>query len=170
MLYDSLHNEKSRRTAKLDSRYTGPYKVLRQVKDEIEGRHLALGAIKFLLVERLKIFVGTEEEAFKLAMEDAAPYPVPNRHAVRSFYVRIYKQARVLQQLWRNGVVLGNPSRDGRLKTQLQRAQEPAHEHHAHPRLLSSDQLIPLALRGGTLDHPFDPGQKSPLVVLLLGS
>ena len=37
VLYDSLHNEKSRRTAKLDSRYKGPYKVLRQVKDEIEG-------------------------------------------------------------------------------------------------------------------------------------
>jgi hypothetical protein len=48
--------------------------VLRQVKDEIEGRHLALGAIKFLLVERLKIFVGSKEDAFKLAMEDADQY------------------------------------------------------------------------------------------------
>ena len=47
VLYDSLHNEKSRKTAKLDSRYKGPYKVLRQVKDEIKGRHLVLGAIKF---------------------------------------------------------------------------------------------------------------------------
>ena len=48
--------------------------MLRQVKDKIEGRHLALGAIKFLLVESLKIFVGTEEVAFKLAMEDADQY------------------------------------------------------------------------------------------------
>jgi hypothetical protein len=57
VLYNSLHDDKARRSAKLDSKYKGPYEVLRQVKDEVEVRHLALGSIQWLLVERLKIFV-----------------------------------------------------------------------------------------------------------------
>ena len=76
VLYNSLHDDKARRSAKLDSRYKGPYEVLRQVKDEVEGRHLALGSIKLLLVERLKIFVGSKDDAFKLAMEDADQFLV----------------------------------------------------------------------------------------------
>jgi hypothetical protein len=76
VLYNSLHDAKARRSAKLDSKYKGPYEVLRQVKDEVEVRHLALGSIQRLLVERLKIFVGSKEEAFKLAMEDADQYLV----------------------------------------------------------------------------------------------
>ena len=76
VLYNSLHDDKARRSAKLDSRYKGPYEMLRQVKDEVEGRHLALGSIKLLLVERLKIFVGSKDDAFKLAMEDADQFLV----------------------------------------------------------------------------------------------
>jgi hypothetical protein len=76
VLYNSLHDDKARRSAKLDSKYKGPYEVIRQVKDEVEVRHLALGSIQRLLVERLKIFVGSKEEAFKLAMEDADQYLV----------------------------------------------------------------------------------------------
>jgi len=71
VLYDTLYDNKARRSAKLDSRYKGPYEVLRHEKDEVECRHLALGSIKKLLVERLKLFVGSKDDAFKLAMEDA---------------------------------------------------------------------------------------------------
>ena len=71
MLYDTLYDDKARRSAKLDSRCKGLYEVLRHVKDEVECRHLALGSIKQLLVERLKLFVGSKDDAFKLAMEDA---------------------------------------------------------------------------------------------------
>jgi hypothetical protein len=76
VLYNSLHDNRARRSSKLDSRYKGPYEVLRQVKDEVEERHLALGFIKLLLVERLKIFVGSKDDAFKLAMEDANQFLV----------------------------------------------------------------------------------------------
>ena len=76
VLYDTLYDDKARRSAKLDSRYKGPYEVLRHVKDEVECRHLALGSIKQLLVERLKLFVGSKDDAFKLAMEDADQFLV----------------------------------------------------------------------------------------------
>jgi hypothetical protein len=76
VLYNSLHDDKARRSAKLDSRYKGSYEVLRQVKNEVEGRHLALGSIKLLLVKRLKIFVGSKDDAFKLAMVDADQFLV----------------------------------------------------------------------------------------------
>ena len=39
-------------------------------------RHLALGSIQRLLVERVKIFVRSKKEAFKLAMENADQYLV----------------------------------------------------------------------------------------------
>jgi hypothetical protein len=71
VLYDTLCDDKARRSAKLDSRYKGPYELLRHVKDEVECRHLALGSFKQLLVERLKIIVDRKDDAFKLAMEDA---------------------------------------------------------------------------------------------------
>jgi hypothetical protein len=76
VLYDTLYDDKARQSAKLDSRYKGPYEVLRQVKDEVKCRHLALGSIKQLLVERLKLFVGSKDDAFKLAMEDADQFLV----------------------------------------------------------------------------------------------
>jgi len=76
VLYDILHDPCRRRPEKLDSRYKGPFEVIQQVKDEVECRHVCLMHIAWLLVERLKLFVGTKEEAFQIAMEDADQYVV----------------------------------------------------------------------------------------------
>jgi hypothetical protein len=76
VLYDVLYDPCRRRPEKLDSRYRGPFEVIQQIKDEIECRHVCLGHIARLLIERLKLFVGSREEAFKLAMEDADQYLV----------------------------------------------------------------------------------------------
>ena len=50
--------------------------MLRHVKNKVECRHLALSSIKQLLVERLKLFVGSKDDAFKLAIEDADQFLV----------------------------------------------------------------------------------------------
>jgi len=59
------------RKEKLAIRYKGPHAVIRQYKDEVEVRHMAMEFITRLLVERVKLFNGTRDEAFRLAMEDA---------------------------------------------------------------------------------------------------
>eukprot|EP01035_Chromulina_nebulosa_P023434 gene23434-30373_t len=76
VLYDSLYDPSKHRAVKLDSRYKGPYEVIQQTKDEVECRHLCMGFIKFLLVERLKRFIGNYEEAYRLALEDADQFNV----------------------------------------------------------------------------------------------
>ena len=76
VLYDSLYDPCRYRTEKLQSRYKGPYEVISQQKDEVEVRHLALGFITKLLVERIGLFIGSREEAYALAMEDADQFVV----------------------------------------------------------------------------------------------
>jgi hypothetical protein len=76
VLYDILYDPCRRRPEKLDSRYKGPFEVIQQVKDEVECRHLCLTHIVWFLVERLKLYVGSKDDAYKLAMEDADQYLV----------------------------------------------------------------------------------------------
>lgn len=76
VLYDSLYDPSQYRRVKLDSRYKGPYEVLRQHKDEVECRHLCMGFIKVLLVERLKRYIGNYEDAYRLALEDADQFNI----------------------------------------------------------------------------------------------
>jgi len=96
VLYDSLYDPCNRRKEKLDSRYRGPYVVIRQIKDEIEARHMACGFIRKILVERCKLFIGTAEQAERLAREDADQFLVrrvlawkgdPNTRTTMSFEV-----------------------------------------------------------------------------------
>jgi hypothetical protein len=71
VLYDSLYDSSKRRSEKLQSRFKGPYLVKQQILDEVEAQHICMGYHKRLLVERVKLFTGTREEAERLAMEDA---------------------------------------------------------------------------------------------------
>ena len=71
ILYDSLYDSTKRRTEKLQNRFKGPYVVKQQILDEVEAQHICMGYHKRLLVERVKLFLGTREEAEQLAMEDA---------------------------------------------------------------------------------------------------
>ena len=56
---------------KLSSPFLGPYRVLQQVKNDVECRHLVMGAIKWFHVTRLKMFHGSEEEGYNAALLDA---------------------------------------------------------------------------------------------------
>ena len=67
------------RSNKLDPLYSGPYEVLKQEKNDVECRHLSLGSIKKLYVERLKLFRGSRDEARALASTDA------DQHVVECF-------------------------------------------------------------------------------------
>ena len=71
------------RERKLDPLYSGPYEVLGQYKNDVECRHLALGAVKKYYVERLKLFRGTLADARALAATDAEQYTVDRFLAYR---------------------------------------------------------------------------------------
>ena len=68
------------RPTKLTSPYTGPYEVIQQLKNDVECRHLVMGNIKVLHVTRLKLFVGTREEAYKAALLDADQFVIRRIH------------------------------------------------------------------------------------------
>ena len=76
VLYDTLYNPCNFRIPKLNSRHKGPYEVIRQVKNDVEARHLNLGSISTMPVDRLCIFNGTREEGIRLAMEDADQFNI----------------------------------------------------------------------------------------------
>ena len=50
--------------------YKGPYKVISQLKNGVECRHLCMKNIQTFHVERLKLFSGTREVGKKVAMLD----------------------------------------------------------------------------------------------------
>ena len=76
VLYDTLYDPCKFRTPKLNSRHRGPYEVIRQVKNDVEARHLNLGSISTMPVDRLSIFTGSREEGIRLAMEDADQFNI----------------------------------------------------------------------------------------------
>ena len=64
------------RPNKLGGPYRGPFSVLRQYKNDVEVRHLALGKVVVLHVERLKLFRGDLDSAKALATSDADQYVI----------------------------------------------------------------------------------------------
>jgi hypothetical protein len=71
------------RPNKLHPLYLGPFEVIQQVKNDVEVRDLIRGNIKTLHVERLKIFHGTRDEAYRLAKIDFDQYDVDEFLAYR---------------------------------------------------------------------------------------
>ena len=65
---------------KLSSPYTGPYEVIQQYKNDVECRHLVMGNVKVLHVTRLKLFLGTRDEAYKVALLDADQFVIQQIH------------------------------------------------------------------------------------------
>jgi hypothetical protein len=53
--------------SKLSPKYLGPYKVIRQYKNDVEAQHLC-GAIETFHVSMLKPYFGSHEQAVQLAM------------------------------------------------------------------------------------------------------
>ena len=81
---------------KLSSPYTGPYEVLRQVKNDVECRHVSLGVVRKFHVTRLKLFSGSEEQAKQTALWDADQFVIqkilnwrgdPMRRTTMEFHV-----------------------------------------------------------------------------------
>jgi hypothetical protein len=62
--------------SKLSPQYLGPYVVIQQVKNDVTARHLSSGVVSVLHVERLKRYVGTEEQAKEAANIDYDQYEV----------------------------------------------------------------------------------------------
>jgi hypothetical protein len=61
--------------AKLRCRYDGPYEVLRQYKNDVECRHLAIGNVETFFVEHCKPYIGgSRDRAMELARLDADQY------------------------------------------------------------------------------------------------
>ena len=62
----------------LASPYTGPFEVI---------RHLVMGNIKVLHVTRLKLFVGSREEAYKAALLDADQFVIRKIHYLSLIHI-----------------------------------------------------------------------------------
>eukprot|EP00973_Karenia_brevis_P090539 12403102-Karenia_brevis.AAC.1 len=62
------------RPSKLTPRFSGPYEVISQYKNDVTCKHMAEGHILTFHLERLKLFTGTREEAFALACLDRDQY------------------------------------------------------------------------------------------------
>lgn len=69
--------------SKLHPLYLGPFEVIRQVKNDVECRNLIHGTISVFHVERLKIFHGTTEDAFKMAQIDNDQFVIDRLTAFR---------------------------------------------------------------------------------------
>lgn len=70
------HSDSKPLPDKLIGKYSGPYTVIKQEKNDVDCRHCALGKISTFHVENLKLFIGDASEAFKIAMADADQYEV----------------------------------------------------------------------------------------------
>ena len=62
--------------SKLASPYQGPFKVKSQYKNDVEVQHMSTGAIHKFHVTRLKLFVGSEDEAKRVAQLDGDQFVI----------------------------------------------------------------------------------------------
>jgi hypothetical protein len=61
---------------KLTPKFLGPYEVLSQEKNDVTCKHIVLGQVKVFHVTRLKMFHGSYDEAYRLAMLDNDQYSI----------------------------------------------------------------------------------------------
>lgn len=62
--------------SKLTLRFSGPYEVISQYKNDVQCRHLCVKTVHTFHVERLKLFSGRREEAERVALLDHDQYQV----------------------------------------------------------------------------------------------
>jgi hypothetical protein len=56
--------------SKLSPRYSGPFEVISQDKNDVLCKHLVVGSVHTFHLERLKLFFGSRDDAFRTAMLD----------------------------------------------------------------------------------------------------
>jgi len=61
---------------KLTPHFAGPYRVIQQVKNDVQCKHLSMMKVETFFVSNLKMFHGSEDDAKKAAMLDADHYLV----------------------------------------------------------------------------------------------
>ncbi len=71
------------RKTKLTPKFRGPYEVISQIKNDVECRHMSLGVVEVLDVEKVQLFDGSREEALEAANWDADSYRVVSIKAWR---------------------------------------------------------------------------------------
>ena len=69
--------------SKLVPRYKGPFEVIKQVKNDIECKHMSMGNIETLHVEEVQLFIGSRDQALEAARLDANEYLVVGIKAYR---------------------------------------------------------------------------------------
>lgn len=83
--------------SKLTLRFSGPYEVISQHKNDVQCRHLCVKTVHTFHVERLKMFFGPREEAERVALLDHDQYQVdtilyyrgnPAIRTTMEFYIR----------------------------------------------------------------------------------
>ena len=65
-----VEQNKPHKTSKLTPRFAGPFQVIKHTSNDVECRHLVAGFVKSYHVEKLKIFHGDYEKAYRTALED----------------------------------------------------------------------------------------------------
>eukprot|EP01031_Cornospumella_fuschlensis_P027063 gene27063-32700_t len=71
------------RPTKLSPKYLGPYQVINQDKNDVSARHVNLGDVRTMHVERLKPFYGSLADAQEMAMLDQDQYLITSILAYR---------------------------------------------------------------------------------------
>ena len=67
------------KNSKLSAPFGGPYEVIKHDSNNVEARHVAAGFIKIFHTSRLKLFIGSKDDAYKTALLDI------NEHVVKQF-------------------------------------------------------------------------------------
>jgi hypothetical protein len=108
VLSDTLSDPCRFQASKLDSTYRGPFEVIRHEGNYVEVRHINVGFVTKFPVERLRVFVGTREDAMKVAMEDLDQFEIdsilawkgdPNLRTTMEFEVK-FKDGDVVWKPW----------------------------------------------------------------------
>ena len=96
--------------SKLRCRYEGPYEVLRQYKNDVECRHLAMGNVETFFVEHCKPYIGgSREKAVELARIDADQYVIesilahrgdPHMRTSMEFFVKFLDDDKPRWRVW----------------------------------------------------------------------
>jgi len=75
VLYDTRAG-KPMQKSKLTMRFEGPYEVIVHEQNDVTARHLVSGVVKIMHVNKLKLFTGSKQAAFKIALLDADQHVV----------------------------------------------------------------------------------------------
>ena len=76
ILWNPLENSLSFRSTKLSPRMLGPYKVLRQTKNDITCQHVITNIVHKLQANRVSSFIGSAAQAYTTALLDRDEYIV----------------------------------------------------------------------------------------------